>query len=291
MNLVSITNWQSKHNQEGVVLIIALMVLSLIMVSALSLAKIIFNEVRMSINTGNSVIAYYSAESGIEQSLFSIKYSRQQSDFDSNFLALDGQTESIDGTEQSYTISQAIIDATGYTAYDVSYSSPAYVDIIDPSGRINTLPWDGPIIDYYNYGITWVIKDCFPYHAADKLEISYTGFDSVNFVPEVNKRVVLCNCQYYSSDECQVNLSAYTITNDKYYRFMLRPLDSIAASLDFNVYLAGNPVGIISQAAISVEGNYHNSTYTISARLPSLVPVSHALNYVIFSEEPVIKDL
>lgn len=285
---------KNNKREEGVALIASLLVLSLIIASAVALSRIIFNEVRMSVNTGNSIIAYYSADSGMERALYSIKYSRESSDFDNNFLALNGVEESIDGTDQDYTISQATINTTGYTAYEVSTSSPAYVDIIDPSGDLGDLPWSGPFVNFYTYGLTWVIDDCFPYHASDKIEISYTAFDGASFgavLPEVTKRIVLCNCTYDSNDECQIDLSSYAISNDKYYRFMLRPLDSTAESLDFNIYLFGNPQGILSQTSITVDGSYHNSAYSISARLPSLVPVSHAFNYVVFSEEPIVKDL
>lgn len=280
-----------ERKEEGVVLVMALMILSLILVSALSLAKIISNEVKMSVNTGNSIISYYSADSGMERVLYSIKYSRQQSDYECEsgcFLSLAGPEVTIEGTAQSYTVSQAIIDATGYTAYDVSYSSPAFVDIMNPSGSLGDLPWGDEL--FYNYTVAWVIDGCFPYHSSDKLEISYTSFDNNNFTSDVVKRIVLCNCQY-GSDECQLNLSSFPIFGNKYYRFMLRPLDSVAESLDFNVNFNGSPIGIKSQASIIVDGKYHNSTFTIGARLPSLLPVSHAFNYIIFSEEPIIKDL
>lgn len=291
----------SKDNrrEEGVALVVSLLVLSLIVASAVALSRVIINEVRMSVNTGNSIIAYYSADSGMEKALYAIKYARENSDF-SDFLALDdgypNNEEQIDGTDQEFSYSQSIIDATGHTSYEVSTSSPAYIDIIDPSGDLSGLPWNGPAPTFYRYDVAWVIEDCFPYHSSDKMEVSYTAFDGSSFggsLPEVTKRVVLCNC-VYGSDECQADLSSYLISNEKYYRFMLRPLDSVAESLDFNIYLAITPtvpVGILSETSISVEGSYHNSAYTISARLPALVPVSHAFNYVVFSEEPIVKDL
>ena len=277
----------------------ALVIMALIMVSVLAFSRIITGEVVMSINTGNVVLSYYSAESGIERGLYSIKYSREIGDF-SGFEGLESAgPQTINSAyikSRTYEIKESIINANDYVVYDLTTSSPAHVDIMDPSGDLDGdgsgIDWDDttPIPYTYQYDVEWMIEDCFPYHASDRMEISMTSFDTNFLNPTTEKDVVICNCGF-SEDNCDDSFTITNIVDTKFYRFSFRPLTGDVDELHFNVYKNGSPTGIISEAAIGSYGNYANSEYYIRARMPSLSPLSDVFSYVLFSEEDLTKGI
>ena len=267
---------------------------TLIMISVLAFSAIITGEVKMTINTGNVVISYYAAESGIEKGLHRIKYSRENSDF-SYFKDLDntGANEfTINNSyikSRKYEIEEAITDVDDYMVYNLSTSSPAHVDIIDPTGAVATIDWDAGF-GVYQYKVDWMINDCFPYHASDKLEISVTSFSGNFLNPSTKKEVAICDCSFNDND-CDSDLTTFTISDNKYYRFSFRPLDNEVDQLGFGVYRGNVQLGIWSEASVDSYGTYANSKYYIKARMPSLSPLSDVFSYVLFSEEDLTKGI
>ncbi|MBU1570878.1 MAG: pilus assembly PilX N-terminal domain-containing protein [bacterium] len=61
------TNFQS---QKGVALIITFFVMVIILGISLSMSAILYSEIRIIRNIGNSVLAFYAAESGVEKVLY-----------------------------------------------------------------------------------------------------------------------------------------------------------------------------------------------------------------------------
>lgn len=283
-----------QKDNRGVVLIIALMILSAIMFSALVLSKVLVGEVKMSLNVANVAVAFHTAESGIEKALYYVKYSREYSD-NTLFTDLQNQTGKDnlyyidDDFSMGYDIAESTIDAQDFIAYNVSTSSPVHVDIVDPSGNIDpiSIAWASGAV---SYNVDWEISNCFPDHATDKLEVTINSFDANFANPEIEKRISICDCDY-QSEQCKINLTDYSIANNKFYRFSFRPLDSEIKQLQFNLYEDSSPIGILSETNIKVSGRFHTSEYSIQARIPSMAPLSDAFNYVIFTEESLVKDL
>ncbi len=285
-----------QQDKQGVVLVIALMILSAIMFSALVLSKVLIGEVKMSLNVANVATSFHTAESAVEKALYYVKYASKNSD---NTLFTGLQDASAPDNLQyidsdltmGFDIIESTIDAQDFIAYNVSTSSPVHVDIIDPAGKLDSASIDdwssGGAV---SYNVDWQIVDCFPNHTTDKLEVTVNSFDADFTNPETEKRVSICDCDY-ESEQCKINLTDYSIANNKYYRFTFRPLDSEIKQLEFNLYEDSNPIGILSETNIKVSGKFHTSIYNIQARIPSITPLSDAFNYVIFSEEDLIKDL
>ncbi len=285
------------------VLVMSLMILSLIMVSVLAVSKIIIGDVRMSVNTVNVVGSFYAAESGLESSLYYIKYGRNESDM-SIFESLQDEesspnnplTQIVGTTGQGYIVRTSSLSSQNFVAYDISTSSPAHVDILDPSGMIGSIDWDNSVNNSHNYSVSWSITDCFPNHASDRLEINIASFAEKFSEPQLDKKVVLCNCQYDSGDTCSETIANYPISDTRYYRFSFRPLDNMVASLDFSIYGCISPaqcetLGIPSRVEAVVDGIYKQSSYRLKAEMPALGSVSDIFNYIIFTEEGLIKNL
>lgn len=283
-------------------LVMALILLSVMMASALALGKFILDELKMSLNSTNSIGAYYAADSGLEKALYYLNYGI----IHSNLGVFNGlktnspySVEGYDGTF-SYVEATTVSPVQGghsYTVYGIATSSPgtlpASVNITDPSGDVSAINW-GPnsavAANDYQYVVNWKIKDCFPSHASNRLEVSNISFEN-NFTNVENSSVILiCNCAYGEGDWCDDSVSQYNIYDTKYYNFSFRPLDARVEQLDFDIKEAGSTIGIKSEAFIDVLGRYHNATYKLQARIPSLNVLSGVFSYIIFSEQPIIKN-
>lgn len=66
--------FQISNSQRGVSLIITFFIMIIILAAVLSLSVILYSEIRVIKNIGNSVVAFYAADSGVEKLLF---YDRQ----------------------------------------------------------------------------------------------------------------------------------------------------------------------------------------------------------------------
>lgn len=302
-NTVKESKEQNIERQRGAALVMSLLILSLMMTSAVALSRIILGEVRMATNTINSLSAFYAADSGIEKSLYYIKYTRKNSSI-ASFDNLQDNSYSLDNGGSFYFV-QASTTSPGFIAYDVTTSTPAHVDIVDPSGNISNIDWDivSGVADSHYYQLTWTIDDCFPFHASDKLEITTTAFSNPLglFGTATKKDIVICDCSYSTDinliDKCSDITTTYPISDSNFYRFSFRPLNNTVKSIAFDIYTNpsdGSPdyiVGIASNVAVTVDGIYKNSKYRLKVEVPALAALSDVFSYVIFSEEELKKNL
>ncbi len=275
------------QNNKGAALVMALMILSLMMVSVLALSKVILSEVKMTSNTSNAISAFYAADAGLEKSLYYLKYARRNLDDLTFFTGLEDNEEDLQGSDASLNVLTASYQAEGYTATNVSTSSPAHLSIIDPIGDVGSTQWDA-IGPNYLYDITWYIDDCFPTHSSDRLEVTVNSFNDNYTNQYVDTDIIVCDCSE-GLDMCNTSVSRFNILPTKYYNFTFKPLDAEVSSLDFALKKDGVRIGILSETYIQSQGKYHNSKYNLEARVPSVAPVSDIFSYVIFSEQDIVK--
>ncbi|MBT4210147.1 MAG: hypothetical protein HOE19_04525 [Candidatus Komeilibacteria bacterium] len=300
-----------KNEQSGAVLVMALLILFLMMTSAVALSRIILGEVKMVVNTTNSLSAFYAADSAIEKGLYYIKYARKnrglfttprQSTDPFNDLAFKSFPPT--GPPYDFYYRKASSTSSGFTVYNVNTTTPAHIDIINPSGDLDAvINWGIAGYNSHGYFVSWSIKDCFPFHASDRLEITKHSFGSVGSLnSDTEKDIIICNCSYNSdidiSNNCDADLATGDILDDRYHRFSFKPLDGEVESLSFDIhaYDFGNPetyeiVSIPSNASIIAEGIFKNARYSLQVDLPAFGSTSDIFSYVIFSEEELKKDL
>lgn len=283
------------NDKRGMVLVMSIMILTLVLTSVLALSKVILGELKMSLNTGSSVIAFHAAESGIEKGLFYIKYDRDKRNFN-DFINLSnkgagGVYPVDDSGNRSFQIATSTILGAVKDFYDISTTSPAYLDIFDPAGEVGTIDWSTTVGVPSYYQVFWHIDSCFPFHASDKLEISVTSFDQNFSNPDTQTRLVICNCGFIDDDLC--DLASYSdISPNKYYRFSFRPLDSEVKEINFRMRdSTHHELRIMSSALVESYGQYGNSRYRLQATIPTLTPISNIFSYVLFSEEDLTKGL
>ncbi len=282
-----VNNQQQFKDNQGVVLLITLMILTVMMVSVLALAQVIVGEVKSIRYADNAIVSFYSAESGMEKALYELKQARAADDY-TDFTALASTNHDVSFyADQSFTYGAIELDNEIFTAEDLTTSTFAYVDLIEPGADLSL------IANQYNcYELDWRIDNCFPSHASDRLEITFTSLDQGFAYSTTTKHTAVCNC-VFGSNSCQT-FSGSDIDQNKFYRFSFRPLDNNVASTTFQAYKDAvscptSPSVIPGEASITVTGNYHSSFHTITATLPVHSPISDIFSYVIFSEQEILK--
>lgn len=273
---------QINKDQKGVILVMAMLILSIMMISVLSLSKIIMGEINMTRNIDNSIVAFYSAESGIEKALYYVKYSNDKNNF-SDFTDLENNEYTFDDDyERKFSIIEASTEAEYWERYDVEKNKPVHVDIIDPSGDISSITRDKD-----KYRINWRIDNCAADgHSDDRVEITLEYFDAKFKNVHIKKSIATCGC---SSDDYCIPWEE-DIDTDKYYRFSFEAIDNPISYIRFNSWDKSTGIdGILSEISIKVEGSYRNSIQHLQARLPSLGSVSDIFSYVIFSGSTLSK--
>ncbi len=276
--------------ESGIALVMAIMILSLVMLVGLILNNIVLNEVKISVNTANVVGAYYAAESGVERALYYLTAPSIEDNI-GFFQALPGSnpsspdTYTLSSTNATYSYATTSIKAPIFTAYNLNNTNPAHVSIVNPSGDIgeDQISWSeqsGGVRSYLN----WRIDNCFPQHGNDRLEITQYSFDQHFANPDISKFLAVCNCSFLD-DSCQYAL-LNDLSSNRYYKFVFRPMDGDVQYLEFDL----SPDSILSEAMIQVDGRYHSSQYRLQANLSAIQPSSDIFNYVVFSEEEIIKD-
>ncbi|TSC95048.1 MAG: hypothetical protein CEN87_60 [Parcubacteria group bacterium Licking1014_1] len=59
-----------KDSQKGILLIITFFILTIILAVVLAVSTILYSEIKIIRNIGNSVVAFYAADSGVEKTLY-----------------------------------------------------------------------------------------------------------------------------------------------------------------------------------------------------------------------------
>ena len=268
------------NNQNGVILVMSMLILSVMMTSVFALSRIIMGEINMTRNIDNSIIAFYVAESGIEKSLYYIKNSQEVEDF-YHFSMLDGTEHQFrDDNERKITIIEASTEADYFQTYNMLKNNPTHVAIIDPSGDVSD------VIHHRNkYKIFWEVDNC-EVSGNAKLEITLESFKNNFTYSDTKKHIAICGscwngdfCTSGGSDGFEGN-----IEKTKYYNFSFEALTHDIKYLHFMAWDSNNEEeGIWSEISIKTEGKYRNSTQHLQARLPALGSVSDIFSYVIFS--------
>lgn len=274
-------------NNKGIALMMALMIMSVAMLTGLFLNSIITNEIKISLNTTNVINSYYAAESGIERALYylttdalsdHIAYYEDLSDLDVS----GNRVEYPLANGASYTFAATSIRAAKFTAINVSNTNPAHVSVLDPSGNISSILWSGQVSVASD--LKWLIDDCFPSHASDRMETTIYSFASQFSAPDIYKTISVCDCSKIIKS-CR-NIKFSDLSPNRYYRFVFRPLDTDVNYLEFS--LTGED--ILSEAFVQADGRYKNSEYRLQARMSALSPASDIFSFVIFSEEEINKE-
>lgn len=253
----------SVFRPSGNILPLALIMTFIVLLTAIGIGTVIFENVQRARDTDESVAAYYMADSGIERQLFEIRH-RQQT------------VASVAAVSSTYpnggrwfsrgeltTVSEKTIVAIPANDFGV-------LDIFDPDqldagGGIDALEisWDG----------------------GGPLEIGYAAWTSGDPVLWPDDHVFVSQLFFGP-------LATITGLNPNHaYRIRLRALQADAHNVKIGGRLAGASQAFPDQITLSVEGTYGKATQGITVSMPKSDVLSGLYSYVVFSECQLIKGL
>ncbi|MCB9802848.1 pilus assembly PilX N-terminal domain-containing protein [Candidatus Nomurabacteria bacterium] len=272
-------------DQQGVVLLMSLMILLVMTVSVIALSRVIIGEVKMTRNSDNAIVAFYVTESGMEEALYYLKYSKISGDFTNYFDQLDDGYSVVIDDERGFINTLSTTTASYFESFDIATSSPVRTEISLPGADIPSAATNLPT----DYKLDWTIDDCYQGgHASDRLEISYTSLYKSGSTLKSNTKQTFTTCGCSNGvDTCDTHVSA-DLDNNKFYYFTFRPLDSDVSYLKFTPTKDGDDY-LPGYATVKVSGHYRQSIYHITAGLPVYAPTSNVFNYIIFSEQDLEK--
>lgn len=224
--------------------------------------------------------------------------------------------------ERLYTYTTVSTSAGGFEAFDIPRNRPVHVDLMKPE-----LPTVGANID--RLMIDWYVGQCTGVEGSAKLEITYTPINPADFTETLIPRtfIDICGCQNVgvAPFKCDPNSNppySKEITDlnpNMIYRATMRSLDvdlerltlltGIKLSDGFydGICVGGTNDGEVcdkdddcnsgacsalpSQIEIGVTGIYRESESAMSVRASWQSSVSGIFNFVLFSQDSLIKDV
>lgn len=266
------------HDRRGNVLLLAILLLTGGIVGGLTIAVLVVSEIRQAQSLDNALVGYYDAEGGLEQSLYDIR----QADKCAGGLC-----------------DTAYIPCQGDAKCKVKINPSVSVDIplisVDDTFQLDIEPGDGIL----SIEVVWAPADpaILPY-----LEVSFLNIESGNTIIKRPNFGVPYSCAYDSgTNTCQVmvggtpeNLSLSDIdyftnsASSKTYQVRFKALGGDINNLQITSLdpADGKFSGYLEVASRSQKTSIRQELKT---SVPSQLPVYGFPDYVIFSEQDIVK--
>ncbi len=253
------------HDKRGNTLVLSLIMLTVMLAVTVGLSSAFVTELRLSKNLDEAVFSYYGAESGIEYGMYDARktdLSLNTSDsgiFDNNVEWTRDTTDYIEFLSLDEILEDRSIQLDFYNHDNPATASGVASLVFD---------WDGA-------GSWALIK-----------VTSWTPAASIDWSTK-------SDVEYLRA----VSASTYTInlTSTKAYSVKMKALYNNMSNVTVTAYDGadgtGNTVDIPNFLDITGTGEYGNSKQAINVRIPRGIPLSSLYNYVIFSEESLVKEL
>ncbi|MFH0873478.1 MAG: hypothetical protein V1846_01410 [Candidatus Komeilibacteria bacterium] len=292
------------QGQQGAVLVLALLILSFVMFTALSLTSVLLVELRSAKYLDSAIIAHYAAESGAEKALFKLKEAHSldeltvglpsASDPYADFFNLEETSDYVlSGVDQdrSFTFNSISESSENFSAYNIPVNQSIQLDIFNPKEETLTTINTGAT----QLNIDWSGISCI---TSDRLEVSLLEFKNSGSVLEIVNSANNPRREYWPCGTCSdgsapcADTTHPTVNSGSYYRISIRPIDHDVRSLTVTLSAAdGSLVSIPSQVYIQTTGRFRDATQVVTVQTPWNSGVADIFNYVIFSESSLIKNV
>lgn len=248
-------------NMKGNVLLLSLLLLASLLSTVILLSKVVLNEFRMSTNIDNSIFAYYGADSAIEHSLF-LQRKAQAKIAD---LTLSGTLENnVKWDSKTEKTEPSIIGS-------LQKNKSAQIELYDPEDSKKSSELESMKITWTGPG-SWI-------------EVSYVEWSPGAAIAYPDQTVKL----QYSGGLAVINAFSST----KAYKVTIKALYAEITDMTIQAYsldnAAGDLVPITNHLTMVGTGSYGQTRQSIEVIVPQEAPVSGIFDYVIFSEESLVK--
>lgn len=274
-----------QKRQSGNVLLLALLVMAGIMTASLAIGAIVLNEIRQARNVDFLIVAYYAAESGVEQALY--KFRKEEAvincpagECDANGFCTLGDRESCirsDGVLGNQAAWERTVDNKELQIYGKIKKDDSFqVDLYDPDGA--------SAAGTESVKIEWTPQCISP--ATSNIEVSYIAGDpTTGWSAASEKRFK------YSALVSPVINNGFVST--KSYRVRIKALYCDISNLVFTAWANDNAavpqVQIPARIVLNSRGKYSTLRQAIKMTMPRRSPMSGLYDYVLFSECSLVK--
>ncbi len=274
------------RNQQGVILLIALIIMSILLSTAVAFGIIIMSSLRQAKATDDAVVAYYAADAGLERSLFHLRKNDVI-----NFVGSD-ETE-VNSLKEYYSDYDGLeVElGTNQASWNILNSSDTRSAIYrqrlfnGQSLKVYLLKLDdyvGGENEPNNVWIDWNPID----NPAVRIQVTLT---SLTYPFDIEYSQV-----FFTPGEEYIELP--DLGND--YVLEIKVLGNseddfldeleVMVQNDATDFLQGENAKLYVTTLHS-EGNYRGSRQVIQAEIPPFDPVSGVLGFVLFSDQDIIK--
>lgn len=256
-------------DQRGSVFVMGVLIMAIITAIALISSSLGLSQLQFSTNLDNAIFAYYGAASGIERGL----YETRKLDIT--------QANVIDQPLGNGVLWSRDVDFLSETVTfeNIEKNKTVQLDLFDPEFPA----CDGPFIrcNFNSMKLEWDTNAF--------IEVSYTGWETGPFI-EWNTSEQFENKLINSQKGWVIN----DFVPDTNYRVKIKPLYEDIDSLTVTFYEQDNAQGDIvhipNYLQITGSGAYKNSKQDITVNIARKAPLSALFDYVIFTEDDLVKE-
>lgn len=305
-----------KKNPRGVTLLMALLVLATVTGIGLAVSSLVVREVLQSKNIDSAITAYYGAEAGMERALFVVKNNRQAS---TTIVAADAAIDDVDTSNNPMIPAGAVmtVDGTvgqGTLLTNLKENETVQIDLFDPDAVVSNCnaPQSGVESVRFDWkdrsrGKTWIemTVDKFDICNAGLIKIIRAGDPQIvdteptslfarcnetvtfNFSCDSPAEDALCTCDTYTD---------ITYSKDFFYRISAKALYGDITDLRITAYThddpdapGAQPVDLTNRLQIDAKGTFQNASAKITTFVPWRPAAGGVFQFVLFSEESLIK--
>lgn len=295
---IMFVNHAHNRNEQGAVMLFALLVLTVMMTIGFVLASLVFREIRIAQTFRDSVRSYYAAESGIEQSLDLLSVVRRD----------DGLLDDASATDDAIDLIHSI---TSGGPIQLAYSGASYEIVTDETtGSVNSVVFPVPQhrgvqVDVYDpddvfstasaqsVEFEWNEVSC----QNSRIEVTYQQFDVTDLAASddlVHKDVYTC-LPAPADSEYGCHAVSNIPTETKNYLIRIAALDCTLPRMEVTFYQQDNAVEsggvepIPSIAHIGVTGSGSRTERHIEATTHWIPRASGLTDFVLFSIDTIEK--
>ncbi len=286
------------HNQEGLVLAYTMLVISLITAISIAMSIIVMNEIRLTGSARDATLAYYAAESGIEQGLYTVKLMRVDgiSTLDDAIAALQGQTHTgtLSENDAEYTddassalssiVEHRVVQENDFLQVDYyDFNSP-----LAPSDEVVTVDIQNGTSGNNPDDATWAEVSWTAWDANGEL---LTSTSAKKVIGPSNLEIDVLTGRGWR----QALADVFSPLNPVGYRLRVKPLFGDLTDFALVPRKAGEVLlgadDLPTQIQIKSVGTRNKFKQSLTATIPWKVPLFGLYDYVLYSEGDLLKDI
>lgn len=271
-------------DSQGNVLLLALLVMAGIMTAGLAIGAIIINEIRAAKNVDFASLAYYAAESGVEQALYKFRKEDAVIECPTGECGINGfcangesciRSNGILENQSSWT--RTVTNKEWQIYSKIKKDETLQVDLYDPDNVTAA-------VGIESIKIEWT-PQCVP-PASSMIEVSYIAWNpSVGWGEESEKRFKYSAIASPVINNGFSSTKAYRLRIKAFYCDISNLIVTAWANNDANAPQVQIPARIILNSI----GNFSNLRQAIKMTMPRKSPMSGLYDYVLFSECSLVK--